>query len=241
MLLKLIKQSPTKPCILDPIPTSLVKNSDMLDVLLPLLTKSVNDSLSSGDVPVSLKQAAALPLLKKQGLDSEEMKNYRPVSNLPYVSKLREKVVANQIMTYMYSNDLHEPLQSAYRPGHSTETAMLKIKNDIDVASDQGDGVLLVWLDLSAAFDTIDHKIMLSRLKFYCGRHITGNALKWFKSYMENRTQTVLTGIGLKIRTSKSDHRCASRICPGATIVLHLHASTLSNYDKTWYIISWIC
>ena len=76
----------------------------MLDVLLPLLTKSVNDSPSSVDVPVSLKQAAVLPLLKKQGLDSEQMKNYRPVSNLPYVSKLLEKVVANQIMTYMYSN-----------------------------------------------------------------------------------------------------------------------------------------
>ena len=118
------------------------------------------------------------------------MKNYRPVSNLLYVSKLLEKVVANQIMTYMYSNDLHDPLQSAHRPGHNTETAMLKIKNDIDVALDQGEGVLLVLLDLSAAFDTIDHKIMLSRLKFYCG--ITRNALKWFKSYMENRTQTVL-------------------------------------------------
>ena len=82
-----------------------------------LLTKSVNDSLSSGDVQVSLKQAAVLPLLKKQGLDSEQMKNYGPVSNLPYVSKLLKKVVANKIMTYMvYSNDLYEPLQSAYRP-----------------------------------------------------------------------------------------------------------------------------
>ena len=169
----------------------------MLDMLLPVLTKSVNDPLSSGDVPVSLKQAAVLPLLEKQGLDSEQMKSYRPVSNLPYVSKLLEKVVANQIMTYMYSNDLHEPLQIAYRPGHSTETAMLKIKNDIDVTLDQGDGVLLVLLDLSAAFDTIDDKIMLSRLKSYCG--ITGNALKWLKLYMENRTQTVL------VKGSKSE------------------------------------
>ena len=73
---------------------------------------------------------------------------------------------------------------------NSTETAMLESKNDIDVALDQGDGVLLVLLDLSTAFDTIDHKIMLSRTKSYCG--ITGNALKWLKSYMENRTKTVL-------------------------------------------------
>ena len=100
-------------------------------------------------------------------------------------------------MNFMYSNELHEPLQSTHRPGHSTETAMLKIKNDIDVALDQGDGVLLVLLDLCAAFDTIDHKIMLPRLKCYCG--ITGNALKWFKSYMENRTQTVL------VKGSKSE------------------------------------
>ena len=100
-------------------------------------------------------------------------------------------------MTDMYSNDLHEPLQSAYKPGHSTETDILKIKNDIDVALDQGDGVLLVLLDLSAAFDSIYHKIMLSRLKFYCG--ITGNALKLFKWYMENRTQTVL------VKGSKSE------------------------------------
>ena len=175
ILLKLIKLSPPRSCILYPIPTSLLKNSDTLDELLPLLTKSVN-SLSSGDVPVSLKQAAVglLTLLKKQGWDSEQMKNYRPVSNLPYVSKLLEEVVANQIMTYVYSNYLHEPLQSTYRPGHSTEIAMQKIKKYIDVALDQGDGVL-VLLDLSAAFDAIDHKIMLSRLKSYCG--ITGNAL----------------------------------------------------------------
>ena len=91
-------------------------------------------------------------------------------------------------MTYMYSNDLHEPLQSAYRPGHIY--AMLKIENDFDVALDQGDEVLLVLLAMSAAFDTIDYKIMLSRLKSYCG--ITGNALKWFKSHMKNRIRTVL-------------------------------------------------
>ena len=96
----------------------------MLDMFLPLLTKSVNDSFCSGDVPGSLKQAAVLPLIKKQGLDSEQMENYRRVANLPYVSKLLQKVVANQIMTYMYSNDLHEPLQSAYMPGHSTDTPM---------------------------------------------------------------------------------------------------------------------
>ena len=131
----------------------------------------------------------------------------------------------------MYLNDLLEPLQSAYRPGHSTKTAMIKIKNDSDVTLDQGDEVLRVLLDMSAAFDTIGHKIMLLRFESHCG--ITGNALKWFKSYQKIGPNC--TGIGLKIKTCKSDHQCASRICPGATtsIVLHIHASTLSNYEKT--------
>ena len=94
-------------------------------------------------------------------------------------------------------------------------------------------------LDLSAAFDTIDCKIMLSRLRSYCS--ITGNALKWFKSYMENRTQTEL------VKGSKSEPVNLSTSVPQGfvllliTIVLHIHASTLSNYEKTWYIIPWIC
>ena len=152
----------------------------------------MNDSLQEGTVPPTFKKAVVLPLLKKPDLDVEKLQNYRPVSNLIYISKLLEKVVANQIMDYMSANDLHEVLQSAYRSGHSTETALLKIKNDIDLALDRGDGVFLVLLDLSAAFDTIDHTILIDRLETWRG--ITGTVLKWLKTYLSCRTQSVRVG-----------------------------------------------
>ena len=105
------------------------------------------------------------------------------------MSKLIERVVADQLSTYMSSNALHCPVQSAYRPFHSTETALLKIANDILCSIDKGKGVVLVLLDLSAAFDTIDHDIMLQRLSQRLG--IGNSALDWFKSYLCNREQSI--------------------------------------------------
>jgi hypothetical protein len=111
----------------------------------------VNASLSSGFFPSELKSAIIQPLLKKSGLDSEVLKNYRPVSNLSFISKVIEKVVASRLVELMTSNNnMLDPMQSAYRAGHSTET----VHSDIVTAIDKGSGVFLVLLDLSAAFDT---------------------------------------------------------------------------------------
>lgn len=189
---KLIGRSPSKSCLLDPIPTWMLKDPDVLRSVLPLLTESINNSLMSGSVPLSLKTAVISPLLKKHGLDPNNLGNYRPVSNLPFAAKVLEKVVAHQLSQHMTANKLHEPYQSAYRSGHSTETALLKITSDINLALDQGDGILLVLLDLSAAFDTIDHEILLERLRLRCG--ITGSAFEWIQSYLTNRTQSVIIG-----------------------------------------------
>ena len=95
---KLISQSPTKSCGLDPIPTFLLK--ELVDVLLPYLTGMVNASLREGRLPSSQKHAVVTPLLKKFGLDPDELKNYRPVSNLTFVSKLVERTVAARLVTY---------------------------------------------------------------------------------------------------------------------------------------------
>ena len=97
-----------------------------------------------------------------------------------------EKIVTSQIVEHMNTHELFHPYQSAYRSGHSTETALLKIKNDIEFPLDRSEGVLMVLLDLSAAFDTIDHAILLDRLKSRIG--ISGAALQWLKSYLSNRT-----------------------------------------------------
>jgi hypothetical protein len=103
-----------------------------------------------------------------------------------------EKVVAKQLTRHLHQHDLHDDLQSAYRQGCSTETALIKIKSDIDSILDQGDDVLLVLLDLSAAFDTIDHTILLHRLQHYVG--LCSTSLQWMQSYLEGRSQAVHVG-----------------------------------------------
>ena len=112
-------------------------------------------SLSQGKVPASLKEAIVIPLLKKQSLDPDVLSNYRHVSNLPQLSKTLEKVVANQLM--YHANNMSDMYQSAYRKHHSTETTLLCVTNDIKLAMDSKKGTILVMIDLSSAFDTIDH------------------------------------------------------------------------------------
>ena len=128
------------------------------------------------------------PLIKKPSLDTDDFKNYRPVSNLKFVSKILEKVVASQITSYLEDNKLLDDHQSAYKKYHGTETALLKVQNDILQAFDNHQGVILVLLDLSSAFDTIDHDIMISRLR---SLGIKGQALQWITSYLQFRTQSV--------------------------------------------------
>ena len=111
------------------------------------------------------------------------------MSNLPFLSKILEKVVANRLEAHMNNNSLYDPLQSAYRKYHSTETAMIIVHHDITTMLDNGSITALIMLDLSAAFDTIDHAILLKRLNYSFG--ITGTAHKWFESYLTGRTQSV--------------------------------------------------
>ena len=123
---KCISESLTKSCSLDPIPTFLLK--DCLDILLSSITKLVNHSLIEGSFPNSFKKAVVTPLIKKASLPREDLKNYRPVSGLCFLSKLVERVIARQLTSHINNNKLDNPHQSAYKPGHSTETALLCIK-----------------------------------------------------------------------------------------------------------------
>ena len=158
----IIKKSSIKTCELDPLPASFF--NQCLDTLLPYITIVVNNSLVSGSFLESFKSAIVRPLLKKPFLDPENFGNYRPVSNLPFLSKITEKVLA-QLLKHLQTNKLLYHLQSAYRSDHSTETALLKICNDILSALDNKNVALLSLLDLSAAFYTTDHSILLSRLQ----------------------------------------------------------------------------
>ena len=184
---KIVTEMSTKHCELDPLPTWLLKQC--LNEFLPLITEIVNLSLQLGIMPNKLKHAVIKPLLKKPGLDLVK-KNYRPVSNLTFLSKIIEGAVIKQFTEHLSVNRLHDPKQSAYRKFHSTETLLTKIHNDIINNMGKGNVNMLVLLDLSAAFDTIDHSILIKRLRNMYG--ITGSALEWFRSYLRDRSQSVV-------------------------------------------------
>ena len=121
-------------------------------------------------------------------------KNFRPVSNLPYVSKLSERAAADELINHMTINGLHLELQSAYKKHHSIESALLKVKNDILLNMDAQKVTLLVLLDLSAALDTVRYDILLDQLRSRLG--VTDQALNWFTSYLSDRTQRVAVNGG---------------------------------------------
>ena len=148
-------------------------------------------TLKSGVFPSIYKSAIVTSLLKKPSLDPNDLKNYRPVSNLSFTSKTLEKVVVSQLMFYLNRHNLFSSFQSTYRPGHSTETALLKVVNDLLLAMDNGKLSVLVLLDLSAAFDNVDHDILLYRIQHVFG--IQGTVLSWFRSYLTKKFQIVST------------------------------------------------
>lgn len=186
----IIRKMRTTTCPLDPLPTTLVKTH--LPLLTPIICSIVNLSMQSGHVPSSLKKAIIRPILKKPTLDLDNLVNYRPISNLSFISKVLEKAVAMHLQNHLSCNNLYEKFQSGFCTTHSTETALVRIKNDLLIAADNGFPSILILLDLSAAFDTVDHDILLHRLQYTAG--FSGPALDWFSSYLTNRSECVALG-----------------------------------------------
>eukprot|EP00794_Sanderia_malayensis_P004014 gene4014-4560_t len=139
-----------------------------------------------------LKSAIITPLLKglNHSIDSDLCKNYRPISNLPFLSKLVERCVAARLEKHIFDNKLDSPCQFGYKENHSTELLLLNTMDSIAAAFDKNCATLLLLLDLSAAFDTVDQDILLEILKSRLG--VNGIALKWFTSYLKGRSQQVL-------------------------------------------------
>ena len=185
---------------------------ECLAEILPIITIIVNTSLKQGIFPESFKKAVVTPLLKKASLDPDVLSNYHPVSNLSYISKILERAALSQLDQHNTSNNLWEPFQSAYRRGHSTGTAVLGVQNDVLRAVGRGKCVFLVLLDLSAAFHTVSHNIVLKKLSSnYC---VNGIALQWIKSCLTGRSQSVFVS-GKYSRVCMAEVWCPTGICTG--------------------------
>ena len=222
---KLIMSSKSTTCELDPIPTSLLK--EHISILLPLITKMVNLSLQTGVFPNEWKLALVTPLIKEPGLDTILI-NYRPVSNLCFVSKISEWAVISQQKEHIDHNCSLPILSSAYRQGHSTESALLKVHADILHNMEQQMITLLVLIDLSAAFDTVDHPILFQCLEKQYGFH--DSVLSWDKSYLSDRKQCVILK-GMHSNTFDLPFGVPQGSCLGPVLFTQYASSLFSNHS----------
>ena len=170
-----------------PIPSKLL--IEYLDSIPPSLTDLFCSSLTSGIYPQCFKSDLVTPILKKRCLDHNELNNNRPVSNLCFIANILEKLVLFHVSSYLNSRNLFSTCQTAYRPGDSTETALLKVVYDLFLSLSIGNISVLALLEFSSAFDSIDHPILVHRLHTDFG--FTDTVLQWFSSYMTDRTHNV--------------------------------------------------
>ena len=200
-LCSLIPDAPHKQCELDSISTWLFK--ECATDLAPFLMDMLNKSLCSGEllmalkksiVKPALKKSIVKPILKKPNLDADDLALYHPVSNLPFISKLLEKIVASDCrQTWMITNCF---LVTSRRIGAFVlrKQHLLRVLSDLTSAMESGKLALLTLLDMSAAFDTVDHEILLRRL--IATYAIRNGAFMWITSYLSDRTEKVQVGSG---------------------------------------------
>ena len=168
----------------DEMPASILKHC--IETYIDPLTYLVNLSINQGIFPDELKIAKVLPIYKSD--DKQLIQNYRPISVLPFFSKIFEKIISNHLLNFIDTNNILYDNQFGFRKNHSTTHAIITLVERVSKALDTGKIVVGVYLDLKKAFDTVDHQILLNKL-YAIG--IRGHIHDWFKSYLSNRTQFV--------------------------------------------------
>ena len=185
--------------------------------LLPTITNLINLSLALGVFPDQFKSCSVHPLLKKPNCDKDDLSNYRPISHLSFLSKLTERVVKNRLTNFISNNNLLNSSQSAYTKYHSTETTLLAVLDHIIRAISQQQITCLCLLDLSAAaFDTVDHSILIERLSSWFG--ISGTALNWIISCLSSRSFHV------KIKNFQSSVFSSFMVFLGGLFLVHFYS-----------------
>ena len=188
MIHKIVTQLPNKFCIGDIIPTALFKKC--LDNFMPFIVDICNSSFQTGLFPKRLKTSFVTPVLKKKM--SNDMSNYRPISSLPLMSKILEKLACTQLINHIENNlpKVYNAYQSAYKKYHSTETLLFHLKDKLMGYLDDEQLVCLVQLDLSSAFDLVHHDTLIQRISTTW--NIDGKVKNWLTTYLTNRFQIIV-------------------------------------------------
>ena len=190
----------------DNIPVNIMKSS--ISYVAEPIAAIINSSLDSGIFPDILKVAKVCPIFKNG--DKSDFQNYRPISVLPSFSKIFEKVVQSRLLSYLHLNNILCSNQFGFRKNHSTYMALIELYDKISLAIDKNEYSIGIFIDLSKAFDTLDHNILLKKLYHY---GIRGKAWDWFNSYLCNRKQCVcLNGI-------MSDYKLVTHGVPQGSIL----------------------
>ncbi|KAJ1141705.1 hypothetical protein NDU88_008033 [Pleurodeles waltl] len=230
--------SPTDPC-----PHHVFNKADA--TIAPKLRKIINLSFNTATFPDSWKHAEIQPLLKKPKADPNDLKNFRPISLLPFPAKVIEKIVNAQLAHFLENNSILDPSQSGFRRNHSTETALLAATDDIRQKMDNGETSALILLDLSAAFDTVCHRTLLTRLH---EAGIQDKALNWISSFLSDRTQRVRLSpfrskatnliCGVPQGSSLSPTLFNVYMAPLAQLARHHNLSIISYANDTQLVLS---
>ena len=173
----------------DKSPNKLLKMCALL--LANPLCKLFNKSLQVGNFPISWKKACVTPIFKRKGSSSDPI-NYRPISLLPNISKILEKLVFNKIYEHLTENNLLTEKQSGYRPNHSTYVQLVYLSHQLYSALNENKDFTAIFLDISKYFDKIWHEGLIAKCEIQY--KISGNLLTWLKSYLRNRSQVVRVG-----------------------------------------------
>ena len=182
----------------------------VLKTLGPVITHIINLSLGSATFPPKWKISRILPLLKSSDAPKEVPASYRPVAQLPLVAKLTERIVQKQLLEYLENSNLLAPDHHAYRRRHSTTTALVQLMDTISTAADANQITATLSMDLSAAFDCVDHGILLDKLGYY---GLDSQTLSWIKSYLQYRSFYVSIG------SAKSEYRNSSQGVPQGSVM----------------------
>ncbi len=200
-----------------------------------------------------MKYATVRPLLKKPNLDPSVYSNFRPISNLPFIAKILEKIVFNQLQDFLSVNSILDTFQSGFRVSHSTETALLKVCNDVLFSTDSGNSALLVLLELTAVFDTVNHSILISHLLHYVG--LRGKCCKphfiysrghqvrsWGPVSLQSLAPTLSTHLKQLIKVLTGILETSRQVCWGKLELNSAgHRPSRIKFDDPWSIAKLTC